>query len=406
MDDRGNFIEDLKANLPPSVVVVLISLPLSMGVAIASGMPPASGLVTAMIGGLVVGVLSGSPLQVSGPSAGQAVIVLETVNNYGFKALAVILVVVGILQAAAGFLRLGQIFRAVSPAVINGMLAGIGILIFASQIHVMVDDSPKSSGIESLLTIPQAIYKGLIPLDGSANFLAAQLGILTLIVLIVFGLINRGPLSRVPAPLAAIGSATLVAWWAEMPVRYVTMPDSLIAAMNPPGASDLSLLTSPAIFGTALALTFVASAETLLCANAVDGMHEGPRTDYDRELFAQGLGNSLCGIAGALPVTGVIARSTANVQAGATSRTSSIMHGVWILLAMLVAPRALEIVPTASLAALLVHIGLKLVRTRPLAELRQYGRSEVVIFLQRLRRSSFSISSPGYSSVSHLPRPS
>lgn len=381
MNETTDNIQSIRANLAPSVVVFLISIPLSMGIAIASGMPPASGLVTAIVGGLVIGSLAGSPLQVSGPSAGLAVMVLDTVQDHGVGALPVIVIVMGLLQAAAGLLKLGQIFRAVSPAVINGMLAGIGVLIFSAQFHVMVDDNPKGSGLENLLTIPEAIYKGLMPLDGSAHFLAAQLGVLTLVVLIVFGLIKRGPLSYVPAPLAAVGAATFVAWLGDFPVRYVTMPESLMAALHPPAGADLALLASPAILGAAVALTFVASAETLLCATAVDGMHEGPRTDYDRELFAQGVGNTVCGLAGALPVTGVITRSTANVQAGATSRASTLLLGTWLLLAMLVAPRALEIVPTASLAALLVYIGFKLVRTRPFVQLREYGRSEIFILI-------------------------
>ncbi len=380
MNQANDIIRPIRENLAPAVVVFLISLPLSMGIAIASGMPPASGMVTAIVGGLIVGSLAGSPLQVSGPSAGLAVMVLDAVTDYGAAGLAVIVVVMGILQAAAGLLRLGQIFRAVSPAVINGMLAGIGVLILSAQFHVMVDDNPKSSGLENLVTIPEAIIKGLRGADGSSHVLAAQLGVLTLVVLVVFNLIKRGPLSYVPAPLAAVGTATFVAWIGDLPVRYVSMPESLLAALAPPGGADFALLLSPAILGTAVALTFVASAETLLCATAVDGMHDGQRTDYDRELFAQGVGNTICGLLGALPTTGVITRSTANVRAGATSRASVLLLGGMILFSMLVAPRALEIVPTASLAALLVFIGFNLVRTRPLAALRQYGLSEVIIF--------------------------
>ncbi len=377
----NSVFSSLRDNLSASVVVFLVSLPLSMGIAIASGMPPASGLVTAIIGGLVVGALSGSPLQVSGPSAGLAVMVLDAVNDYGPEALAVIAIVMGVLQAAAGILKFGQVFRAVSPAVINGMLVGIGVLIFSAQFHVMVDDNPKASGLQNLLTIPEAIYKGLMPLDGSAHYMAAQLGVLTLVILLVFGAIRRGPLAWVPAPLAAVGGATLVAWLGDYPVRYVNMPESLLAALDPPGAAALALLASPAILGTALALTFVASAETLLCANAVDGMQEGPRTDYDKELLAQGVGNAICGLVGTLPVTGVISRSTVNVNAGATSGASTRLSGFWILLALLLAPQALEVVPTASLAALLVYVGFKLVRTCPLAQLRQYGRSEIFILV-------------------------
>jgi MFS superfamily sulfate permease-like transporter len=131
-----------RANFVPAIIVVLISVPLSMGIAIASGVPPVLGLVTAIVGGIVIGALAGSPIQISGPSAGLAVMVLEIVNGHGLQALAVIVSIAGMLQIVSGLLRLGQVFRAVSPAVINGMLAGIGVLILSAQFHVMVDDSP------------------------------------------------------------------------------------------------------------------------------------------------------------------------------------------------------------------------------------------------------------------------
>lgn len=144
-----------------SIVVFLVALPLCMGIALASGVPPALGLISGVIGGLVVGFLSGSPLQVSGPAAGLAVIVWEIVQKHGIDGLAVALVLAGIIQAAAGAFGFGQVFRAITPAVIYGMLAGIGVLIFASQFHMMVDDVPRSNGIQNLLSIPEAIYKGV-----------------------------------------------------------------------------------------------------------------------------------------------------------------------------------------------------------------------------------------------------
>ena len=144
-----------------SVVVFLVALPLCMGIAIASGVPVAAGLITGIVGGLVVGALAGCPLQVSGPAAGLTVIVYEIVQRFGLEMLGMIVLIAGLIQVVAGVLKLGQWFRAVSPAVIKGMLAGIGVLIFASQFHVMVDDKPKGSGIQNLVTIPQAIWKGL-----------------------------------------------------------------------------------------------------------------------------------------------------------------------------------------------------------------------------------------------------
>ncbi len=368
-------------NLGPATVVLLISIPLSMGIAIASGVPPARGLITAVIGGLVIGCLSGSPLQISGPSAGLAVMVLDLVNRHGLVALGVVVPLMGLLQAGAGLARLGQLFRAVSPAVINAMLAGIGILILAAQFHVMVDDAPKSSGLENLLSIPTAVMHGVFPIDGSPHEQAALVGLLTLIVLVGMSFIKKGPLKLVPPPLAAVIVATLAATLFHLDIRRVDMPDTIWDAVAAPSAADLSLLTSPSLIFSALAMALVASAETLLCSSAVDGMHDGARTKYDRELFAQGVGNFFCGLCGALPTTGVITRSSANVQAGAKGRQSAIMVGAGMLAFLLVFPTVLEVVPRASLAAILVYIGYKLVRHRPYAELRKYGKSELAIYV-------------------------
>jgi MFS superfamily sulfate permease-like transporter/mannitol/fructose-specific phosphotransferase system IIA component (Ntr-type) len=370
------------ANLGPAVVVTLISIPLSMGIAIASGAPAASGLVTAIVGGLVIGALSGSPLQISGPSAGLAVMVLELINQHGIAALAVVVPLMGLIQASAGLLKLGQIFRAVSPAVINGMLAGIGVLIFAAQFHVMVDGAPKGSGLENLLSIPEAVMTGIFPLSGSVHNQAAAIGLLTLAVLAVMAWLPKGSkLSKIPPALAAVIIATIAAMAFGLSIRRVDMPASFMAALSPPTGDHLGMLRNPALIISAVALAFVASAETLLCSSAVDGMHNGERTDYNRELFAQGVGNVVCGLAGALPTTGVITRSTANVEAGASGRQSPIMVGACLLAFMVAFPTLLEVIPRACLAAILVFIGFKLVKKRPYAELRRYGWSEMLIYV-------------------------
>jgi MFS superfamily sulfate permease-like transporter len=368
-----------RGNVVPAIVVVLISVPLSMGIAIASGVPPVLGLTTAIVGGMIIGSLAGSPIQISGPSAGLAVMVLEIVNGRGLKGLAIIVIIVGVLQIASGLLRLGQVFRAVSPAVINGMLAGIGVLILSAQFHVMVDDNPKATGLENLLSIPEAIYKGIGGGDTSHQW-AASIGVLTLAVLIGIPAIRWGSISKIPAPLAAVVVASFIAWVFNAPIQLVDFPDSVLSALTYPSAESLALLSEPAVWGSAIALAFVASAETLLCATAVDAMHEGPRTDYDRELLAQGVGNSICGLLGSLPTTGVITRSTANVQAGATSRHSAVMVGAMLLIVLVIFPRVLEVIPRASLAAMLVYVGYKLAKGRPYAELRRYGETELAIF--------------------------
>lgn len=366
-----------------SVVVFLVALPLCLGIAIASGVPPAMGLLAGIVGGLVVGSIAGSPLQVSGPAAGLAVMVYEIVQGHGLAVLAVTIVVAGLLQIAAGALRLGQWFRAVAPAVIYAMLAGIGILIFASQFHVMVDDVPESSGLTNLITIPQAIIKGVTPTEDGVHHLAALVGLGTMVVLIGWNLAKpKLPswLALVPAPLLAVGVGTGIAAGFDMPIRYVDVPDSLGSMISLPALSDFKALASPAILGTAFALAAVASAESLLCASAVDKLHDGPRSDLDRELMAQGVGNTLLGFLGGLPLTGVIVRSSANVDAGATTRWSAILHGAWLLIAVAALPFALGHIPIASLAAVLVYIGYKLVKIDAIKELWGRGKAEFGVY--------------------------
>ena len=374
---------NLRHDLLSSVVVFLVALPLCMGIAIASGMPPAAGLITGIVGGIVVGLIGGAPFQVSGPAAGLSVMVYELVQRkeMGLAAIGAIVFSAGLAQLLAGSLRFGQWFRAVSPAVIRGMLTGIGVLIFAGQFHIMVDDAPKGSGLQNLLSIPQSIWKGIVPLDGSAHHVAARIGILTIILILVWKTLTPKKWRVVPAPLIAIAVATAVTAWTDLQIRLVPIPDQLIQSIHWPTSADLHRLLDGQIIAAGLALAFVASAETLLCASAVDQLHSGQRTRYDRELAAQGVGNMLCGVMSALPMTGVIVRSAANVEAGAKSRWSAVLHGAWLLVLVLIFPHVLRAIPTASLAALLVFTGYKLIDFKAVRELRPYGRSEVAIFI-------------------------
>ena len=286
--DRRVFLNDLLA----SVVVFLVALPLCMGIAIASGVPPSMGLVSGIIGGIVIGSLSGAPLQVSGPAAGLAVIVFEIVQTHGLHALGPILVLAGLMQAVAGKLMIGQWFRAVAPAVVYGMLAGIGVLIFASQFHVMVDDKPNANAIVNILTIPSAVQKGLTPMDGTPHHLAAGIGVLTLVVLAGWNWIRSkisGPLRVVPAPLLAVIAAVTVSYVFALPIAYVDVPDDVSSFIRLPEIGSFALLAKPAVLASAFAVAVIASAETLLCAVAVDKLHDDDPSDLDQELFAQGV---------------------------------------------------------------------------------------------------------------------
>ena len=363
----------------PSIIVFLVALPLCMGIAIASGMPPASGLITGIIGGILVGTIAGSPLQVSGPAAGLAVLVAQIVRDHGVLALGPMLVLAGAIQIAAGMLKAGQWFRAISPAVIYGMLSGIGILIFAGQAHVMLDDKPKSNGVVNLMAIPQAVYQDLVSPDGHARQ-PLMLGLLTIISLLLWNQFRPKALKMIPGALIGVVLATLTALLIDAKVNYVTVPANLLAAANWISVDAWSVLGNKAALIAALTLAFVASAETLLSAGAVDRMHDGPRTDYDQELRAQGVGNMLCGLAGALPMTGVIVRSSANVQAGAKTRWSAVMHGFWILAFVSAVPFVLERVPVSALAGILVFTGYKLVDWKSAKALAKYGKMPLWIF--------------------------
>jgi MFS superfamily sulfate permease-like transporter len=390
----------LKSDFLASVVVFLVALPLCLGIALASGLPAAAGLITGIVGGLVVAWLAGSPLQVSGPAAGLTVIVYEIVQRYreeylranaGQEAdalryavgmLGLALVVCGVLQILAGACRLGQWFRAVSPAVVHGMLAGIGVLIVASQFHVMVDDKPHGHGLDNLVTLPGAVWKGLVDDDDpdTNHHWAARVGVLTILVLVLWKALAPKRLRVLPAPLVAIAAGAAATAVLGVAIHFVAMPDNPLGAVVLPDLPFLQPGLGWPVLTTGLTLAVVASAETLLCAGAVDQLHQGPRTKYDRELAAQGVGNLICGVLGALPMTGVIVRSAANVEAGAKTRLSAVLHGAWLLVFVALLPWLVRLVPTASLAAVLVYTGFKLVDWKMVRSLWALSRSEVLVY--------------------------
>ncbi|MDO7840697.1 SulP family inorganic anion transporter [Sphingomonas immobilis] len=374
---QGWMVKDLAA----SVVVFLVAMPLCMGIAIASGVPPEKGLVTGIIGGLVVGFLAGSPLQVSGPAAGLAVIVFELVRDHGISALGPILLLAGALQLIAGVLKLGGWFRAISPAVVHGMLAGIGALIVVGQFHTLFDAKPLSNGLENLAAMPGRVM-GLEPNNIASTELALIVGLLTIALMLSWDKFRPVALKLVPGALIGVVGATLFAFFFGLDVVRVNVPESIISAVETPGAGFLSPLGNPAVLMTALAIAFIASAETLLSAAAVDRMHDGVRTDYNKELRAQGIGNMLCGAAGALPMTGVIVRSSANVQAGAVTRMSTILHGAWILGFVALLPWLLREIPMAALGGVLVVTGARLVSLKHVTHLfSHYGLLPAAIWV-------------------------
>ncbi|MEU4242275.1 bifunctional SulP family inorganic anion transporter/carbonic anhydrase [Actinoplanes sp. NPDC026619] len=348
----------LRHDLPASIVVFLIAIPLSLGIAAACGAPLLAGLIAAVVGGIVAGALSGAPLQVSGPAAGLTVIVAGTIASYGPAGTAAIVAVAGLVQIVLGASRLGRAALALSPAVVHGMLAGIGLVIALSQVHVLLGGDPQSSAWHNLRDLPAQI--------AGHHGVSALLGLLTIAVLLLWPRLKK--VAMIPAALVAVVVVTVPAAAMGADVERVDLPDAPLSALILPVWPNAPLgEIAVAVFTIAL----VASVESLLSAVAVDRMHDGPRADLNRELVAQGCANTVSGLLGGLPVTGVIVRSSANVAAGARTRASAILHGVWIAAVVLLGAWMLEAIPLAVLAAVLVVVGLRLIS---LAQIRTYAR--------------------------------
>ena len=338
----------LRYDLPASFVVFLIALPLSLGIAAASGAPLIAGLIAAVVGGVVGGLLSGAPLQVAGPAAGLTVIVAGLVAQFGWAATAAITVAAGLLQILLGLTRVGRLALSLSPAVVHGMLAGIGVTIAVGQLHVMLGGSNQGTVLDNILELPGQII-GLHP--G-----ALLVGALTIAVMMLWPRLPK--VNVVPAPLVAVIVGTAVAAGLRLDLVRVSLPSDIINEVVLPQLPSGPVL---AILGGVVTVALVASVESLLSAVAVDKLHDGPRANLDKELLAQGAANMVSGALGGLPVTGVIVRSSTNVAAGAKTRWSTVLHGVWMLLAVLLLAGVLRMIPMASLAAVLVVIGVRLV---------------------------------------------
>lgn len=377
LDATPKWLQVIQRDLPASLVVFAVALPLCVAIAKASEVPTAAGIITAIVGGVVVGRIGGGPLQVSGPTAGLIAVVLGVQEQLGFASLGVVVVLAGLMQIAAGMLRLGQWFRAVSPAVILGMLAGIGMGLVVQQFHVALDDAPRRSAFANLLGVPRAVVDIVNGHSGhEGHVYAAVVGLLTLAVLLLWKRIVPLKIKGVPSVLAAVVIATVTVGLLDLPVQRVEF-DSLASSIQFVGISSLpGMLKQSALWQAAIAIAILASAESLLTASAVDGMHTGDRTRYDRELAAQGVGNALCGMVGALPMAGVIVRSSANLEAGAASRWSSVFHGIWMLAFVLFAPGVLRLIPVSALAATLVLTGFRLIQLPAMRALWRESKSE------------------------------
>ncbi|WP_408051819.1 SulP family inorganic anion transporter [Streptomyces sp. HO565] len=365
-----------RQDLTASLVVFLVALPLCVGVAVASGVPAERGLVTGIVGGVVTGLLPGSSLQVSGPAAGLTVLVFGAVDAYGLPALGVIVLASGLLQLAMGALKLGRWFRAISLSVVEGMLAGIGLVLIAGQLYSAAGLEAPASGLDKIIGLPGAAADAL---GSSGSLTSLALGAGTVAVMVLWKRLPKG-VQTVPGALASVGLATAVTAVFGLSVATVEV-NGLLDSIQPPGADAFGELANVGLLGTIVAFTLIASAESLFSAAAVDRLHNGPRTEYDKELMAQGAGNSVCGLLGALPMTAVIVRSSANVGAGARTKASRVLHGVWLLLFAALLPSALALIPLPALAGILVHAGWKLIPFRGIVSLWRGHRGEALILV-------------------------
>ena len=354
--------------MPASLVVFLVALPLSIGIALASNAPVTAGLIAAAVGGIIGGLLGGSPLTVSGPAAGLTIVVAGLIDQFGFAATCAITVAAGVLQVLLGLGRVARAALAISPAVLHAMLGGIGITIVLGQLHVLLGGSNQGEAWANLEALPHQ----LADVHGPAAFLGlAVAGLL-------FGWKYLPPsIRRIPGQLVVIVTMTALSVLLGLDVQRVELPGSLLSAIALPKIPGGSL---GAIVLGVLTVTIIASVESLLSAVATDKLSaDGRRANLDRELMGQGASNIVSGLLGGLPVTGVIVRSSTNIAAGARTRMSAILHGLWVLLFALALVSLIEQVPMAALAGLLIMLGLGLVKTMDVKAAQRHGELPVYV---------------------------
>ena len=372
------YLENLRQDIPASIGVFLVALPLCLGIALASGAPLFSGMIAGIIGGLVVSWASGSQLSVSGPAAGLTVIVftaIETLGGFGPFLMSVFLA--GVIQIALGYARAGTIGAFFPSAVIKGMLSAIGLILIMKQIPHATGYDSSLEGDESYMsdTAAMVIHQVGEALRGiSWGATLVTLGALILLFVWEAPFIRRHTALRmIPAPLLAVIWGILFNAWATRflpalaidPKHLVTLPplSSPLEFLQQFRLPDFSSLGNAAVYKTAVILAVVASLETLLSIEAVDKLDPHKRVaPTNRELKAQGLGNLLSGMIGGLPITAVIVRSSANINFGGQTKVSSFLHGVLLLLAVLFLGRQLNSIPLSCLAAILLQTGYKLAK--------------------------------------------
>ena len=397
---KNNLFSELKHDLPASLVVFLVAVPLCLGIALASGAPLFSGIIAGIIGGIVVGSLSGSPLGVSGPAAGLAVIVLVAIEEMGglagggFEIFLLSVIFAGVIQLVLGYAKAGIIGYYFPSSVIKGMLAGIGIIIILKQIPHAFGYDKNPEGEEAFLQPDgQNTFSELFNMLDYISTPAIIVTLVSLVILILweqpfmkkqsFSKLIQGPLIVVVFGILfnvftqgtglEISNEHLVA---------IPVAENVYEITNLFSTPDFTAITNPLVYTTAVTIAIVASLETLLCVEATDKLDPYKRiTPTNQELKAQGIGNISSGFVGGLPITQVIVRSSANIQSGGRTKMSAILHGFLLLISALAIPFVLNLIPLASLAAILFVVGYKLAKPTLFQQMYKLGISQFLPFV-------------------------
>ena len=367
----------IKNDLPASIVVFFVALPLCLGIALASGAPLFSGVIAGIIGGVIVGSLSGSKIGVSGPAAGLAAIVLAAIASLGsYENFLVAVVLGGIIQVVFGILRAGIIGYYFPSSVIKGMLTGIGIIIILKQIPHFFGYDPDPEGDFAFFQVDgQNTFSEIIDTVNHITLGSALVGVISLGILILWDkvLSKKGKIFQlVQGPLVAVVVGIIFYMLTKSNEALAISQSHLVSVPVPEDASsflaqfsfpNFSVITNPDVWIVAFTIALVASLETLLCVEATDKLDPDKNvTPTNRELLAQGTGNIISGLVGGLPITQVIVRSSANIQSGGKSKASAIIHGFFLLISVLLIPRLLNMIPLSVLAAILLVVGYKLAK--------------------------------------------
>ena len=393
---KQGLFANLNHDLPASIVVFLVALPLCLGIALASGAPLFSGIIAGIVGGTIVALLSGSPLGVSGPAAGLAVIVLTAIQDLGsFDIFLMAVVLAGAIQIIFGLLKGGVIGYYFPSSVIKGMLSGIGIIIILKQIpHALGYDKSPEGDFAFMQTDGQNTFSELSNMLNFVSPGALIIAVLSLIILVLwerpfmkklrFTNIIQGPLVVVVLGILLNMFFTGSGDFALRNDQMVSIPvaDSIGGFFNQFTLPDFSQWNNSHVYVTAMTIAVVASLETLLCVEATDKLDPRKRiTPTNRELLAQGVGNMVSGFIGGLPVTQVIVRSSANIQSGGRSKASAFIHGILLLVSAMAIPRLLNMIPLASLAAILFMVGFKLAKPSLFRAMYSMGRAQFIPFI-------------------------